>query len=256
MILYNRRSLHYWLNQVVWEGLRKGQLRRQGSMAGVLSNGVERSSIGARPLVRVYSPRGARRLLLATASPTVTIRHFRWADVEYSASSQTASRSCASRSSSTGSAESRAGTSSPEVSRHEAGSRQSRRRGCRGRPRAGTRPTLDSRAGPPTVRQCRHGADRRSSPSRACRSTAWCSSSPIMRRSALELAKEQGFVPRRTSCILSGRLVGRALPTGYSAAGPRRGALGDDVAGFAIGDRVACAGAGFANHAEVIVAPR
>ncbi len=194
MILYNRRSLHYWLNQVVWEGLRKGQLRRQGSMAGVLSNGVERSSIGARPLVRVYSPRGARRLLLATASPTVTIRHFRWADVEYSASSQTASRSCASRSSSTGSAESRAGTSSPEVSRHEAGSRQSRRRGCRGRPRAGTRPTLDSRAGPLLVRQCRHGADRRSSSSRACRSTAGRSSSPIMRRSALELAKEQGFV--------------------------------------------------------------
>lgn len=32
-------------------------------MAGVLSRGVERSSIGARPLVRVYSPPQLRRLM-------------------------------------------------------------------------------------------------------------------------------------------------------------------------------------------------
>ena len=85
IILYNRRSLHYWLNQVVWRGFRKGELRRQGSMAAVLSNGVERSSIGARPLVRVYSPRDARRLMVAAgfAGVSVTTRHFRWADVPY-----------------------------------------------------------------------------------------------------------------------------------------------------------------------------
>ena len=32
-------------------------------------------------------------------------------------------------------------------------------------------------------------------------------------------------------------------------------AFGDDVTGFAVGDRVACAGAGIANHAEVIAVP-
>ena len=46
-------------------------------MAGVLSRGVERSSIGARPLVRVYSAREARRLLrragFADVSTTVGV---------------------------------------------------------------------------------------------------------------------------------------------------------------------------------------
>jgi NADPH:quinone reductase-like Zn-dependent oxidoreductase len=30
---------------------------------------------------------------------------------------------------------------------------------------------------------------------------------------------------------------------------------GDEVEGFSAGDRVACAGAGLANHAEVVAAP-
>lgn len=85
IILYNRRSLHYWLNQVVWRGVHEGELRRKGSMAGVLSHGVEYSSIGAHPLVVVYTPREAQRLMLAAgfASSTVSVRHFRWADVPY-----------------------------------------------------------------------------------------------------------------------------------------------------------------------------
>src|SRR5207245_7015813 len=47
---------------------------------------------------------------------------------------------------------------------------------------------------------------------------------------------------------------GPALPIGYSAAGVVVEA-GEEVVGFAPGDRVACAGAGIANHAEVIAVP-
>jgi hypothetical protein len=56
-------SFHYWLQQVAYEGLFKRRLFREGSMAAVLSGGVEHSLIGARPLVRLYSPPQLRRLL-------------------------------------------------------------------------------------------------------------------------------------------------------------------------------------------------
>jgi ubiquinone/menaquinone biosynthesis C-methylase UbiE len=65
LLVYNRRSFHYWLFQVLWQGIRHGQLLQERSMAGVLARGVERSSIEARPLVRVYSPSQLRRLLRA-----------------------------------------------------------------------------------------------------------------------------------------------------------------------------------------------
>jgi ubiquinone/menaquinone biosynthesis C-methylase UbiE len=55
VILYNRNSWHYWLNQVLWRGLLKGRLLAERGMAGVLSSGVERTSIDARPLVRVFT---------------------------------------------------------------------------------------------------------------------------------------------------------------------------------------------------------
>jgi ubiquinone/menaquinone biosynthesis C-methylase UbiE len=63
ILVYNRRSFHYWLFQVLWQGIRQRQLLEEGSMQGVLSRGVERSSFGARPLVRVYTPRQVRALL-------------------------------------------------------------------------------------------------------------------------------------------------------------------------------------------------
>lgn len=56
IIVYNRHSFHYWLTQVLYEGVLRGGLLKERSMEGVLSRGVEYSSIGARPLVRVYSP--------------------------------------------------------------------------------------------------------------------------------------------------------------------------------------------------------
>lgn len=53
------------------------------------------------------------------------------------------------------------------------------------------------------------------------------------------------------------RVMGRlaaGMETGYSAAGVIIG-LGEGVDNFAIGDRVACAGTGYANHAEIINVP-
>jgi ubiquinone/menaquinone biosynthesis C-methylase UbiE len=79
VILYNRDSLHYWLEQVAVRGVLQGRLLRSRSMNDVLSSGVERSSVDARPLVRVYSPRQAARLMRAAGlvGVTTSVRHFR-----------------------------------------------------------------------------------------------------------------------------------------------------------------------------------
>jgi predicted dehydrogenase/threonine dehydrogenase-like Zn-dependent dehydrogenase len=74
---------------------------------------------------------------------------------------------------------------------------------------------------------------------------------PHHAKKALELARDQGFV--RVYKRVRGQLAA-GLPTGYSAAGTVV-AVGDEVAGFSVGDRVACAGAGVANHAEFIAVP-
>jgi ubiquinone/menaquinone biosynthesis C-methylase UbiE len=81
VILYNRSSLHYWIAQFLHAGLLARGLFKEGSMEGVLSH-VEYSGSGARPLVRVYSPRQARRLLrdAGFAAVTTTVRHFHAAD--------------------------------------------------------------------------------------------------------------------------------------------------------------------------------
>ncbi len=67
----------------------------------------------------------------------------------------------------------------------------------------------------------------------------------------LDMVREQGL--QKTIDRVTGKLSAGSA-TGYSAAGVVI-ALGDDVTGFAIGDRVACAGAGIANHAEIIDVP-
>ncbi len=67
----------------------------------------------------------------------------------------------------------------------------------------------------------------------------------------LQMMKDQGVarVYKRVKGMLDA-----GLPTGYSAAGTVV-AVGSEVDGIAVGDRVACAGAGIANHAEVIDVP-
>lgn len=70
-------------------------------------------------------------------------------------------------------------------------------------------------------------------------------------RRVLEMVRDQGLAA--TVNRVKGQLEA-GTPTGYSAAGTVI-ALGERVEGFAIGDRVACAGAGIANHAEIIAVP-
>ena len=91
IVLYNRSSLHYWVNQVLYAGILKGGLIRERSMAGVLSAGVEVSSIDARPLVNVYSPRQTRALMKRAGFSDVrtVVTHFHPSDAFlYSAASR------------------------------------------------------------------------------------------------------------------------------------------------------------------------
>lgn len=67
----------------------------------------------------------------------------------------------------------------------------------------------------------------------------------------LQMMRDQGI--KRVYDRVTGQLEA-GLPTGYSAAGDVI-AVGSEVEGFRPGDRVACAGAGVANHAEVIDVP-
>jgi predicted dehydrogenase/threonine dehydrogenase-like Zn-dependent dehydrogenase len=60
--------------------------------------------------------------------------------------------------------------------------------------------------------------------------------------------------PVRTYRAVSARLDA-AQPLGYSCAGIVE-SVAEGVSGIAVGDRVACAGAGFANHAEIVCVPR
>ncbi len=67
----------------------------------------------------------------------------------------------------------------------------------------------------------------------------------------LEVAKDQGLI--RTVQRVRGQLAS-GLPTGYAASGTVV-ELGEEVDQFGVGDLVACAGAGIANHAEYINVP-
>lgn len=74
---------------------------------------------------------------------------------------------------------------------------------------------------------------------------------PDQVRKVLDTLKREGVV--QTFHKVRNKLESLS-PLGYSAAG-RVLAVGDGASGFAVGDRVACAGAGYANHAEVIWVP-
>jgi predicted dehydrogenase/threonine dehydrogenase-like Zn-dependent dehydrogenase len=70
-------------------------------------------------------------------------------------------------------------------------------------------------------------------------------------RRVLQMVKDEGL--KHTLDRVRGKLASGSA-TGYSAAGEVI-AVGAEVSGFRVGDRVACAGAGIANHAEFIDVP-
>jgi ubiquinone/menaquinone biosynthesis C-methylase UbiE len=74
VIVYNRGSAHYWTEQFLHQGIIKRQLLRERSMADLLSANVEFSTIGARPLVNVYSRRQLGRLLKEAGFQNVLVK--------------------------------------------------------------------------------------------------------------------------------------------------------------------------------------
>ena len=77
-------------------------------------------------------------------------------------------------------------------------------------------------------------------------------------RSRPDLVKQLGRKLTQEGPLPTYRAVATRLdapqPLGYSCAGVVAG-VGEGVANFAVGDRVACAGAGYANHAEIVCIP-
>ena len=71
-------------------------------------------------------------------------------------------------------------------------------------------------------------------------------------KNTLKMVAEKGFT--HTKSVVEGKLTS-GYPTGYSAAGIVL-EVGSDIDDIHPGDRVACAGAKYANHAEVICVPR
>ena len=75
---------------------------------------------------------------------------------------------------------------------------------------------------------------------------------PDLVKQVIQKAKHEGFL--NTLNAVRAKL-GSVTPLGYSASGVVI-AVGDEVNGFRSGDRVACAGAGYASHAEVLSVPK
>lgn len=75
---------------------------------------------------------------------------------------------------------------------------------------------------------------------------------PDLVKQVIQKAKNEGLV--NTFNAVRSKLEA-SVALGYSAAGIVAG-VGEDVAEFRVGDRVACAGAGYASHAEVLAVPK
>lgn len=74
---------------------------------------------------------------------------------------------------------------------------------------------------------------------------------PEQVKKAANLLRQEGL--RKTIDVIRGKLAS-GMPAGYSASGVVM-ETGPGVKGFSPGDRIACAGAGVANHAEIISVP-
>jgi ubiquinone/menaquinone biosynthesis C-methylase UbiE len=80
IVVYNRASAWFWITLIGRYGLAHGLLfKERGSTEGVASRLVEHTTIGARPLVRFYTPRMLRAMLAEAGFHDVRtdVRHFR-----------------------------------------------------------------------------------------------------------------------------------------------------------------------------------
>ncbi len=75
---------------------------------------------------------------------------------------------------------------------------------------------------------------------------------PDLAKQVLAKVRTEGFW---NTYKMVNNLIAEPIPLGYSCAG-RVIAVGEGVTGFGVGDRVACAGLGYANHAEVVFVPK
>lgn len=75
---------------------------------------------------------------------------------------------------------------------------------------------------------------------------------PDLVRKTLQKVRQEGLIPTARKVFAK---LDTPIPLGYSCAGEVV-AAGSDAGGFAVGDRVACAGAGVANHAEYNAVPK
>ena len=74
---------------------------------------------------------------------------------------------------------------------------------------------------------------------------------PQQVKQVLEVFRKQGVVQTYRAVM---KKLDAYSPLGYSCAGEVV-AVAEDVTEFQVGDKVACAGAGYANHAEVVSVP-
>ncbi|MBC8228138.1 hypothetical protein H8E77_01155 [bacterium] len=72
-------------------------------------------------------------------------------------------------------------------------------------------------------------------------------------KKVLNMAKGQGL--SQTAAQVKDKLESAATPIGYSCSGVVID-VGENIRDIKIADRVACAGAGYANHAEIVCVPR
>jgi predicted dehydrogenase/threonine dehydrogenase-like Zn-dependent dehydrogenase len=75
---------------------------------------------------------------------------------------------------------------------------------------------------------------------------------PELAHKAIEMVKREGI--SKTVKVIKGQ-TGKLSPLGYSSSGVVL-ELGKNITDIAVGDRVACAGAGYASHAEIVSVPR
>ncbi|HEY2981656.1 MAG TPA: zinc-binding alcohol dehydrogenase, partial [Anaerolineales bacterium] len=78
------------------------------------------------------------------------------------------------------------------------------------------------------------------------------SARPDLVRQVIDKARREGVVSAVQSAL---NRLDQPMALGYSSAGTII-ALGEDVPGFRVGQRVACGGGGFAVHAEYVLVPR